>query len=184
MTYPPDDRTAPRLAAPAPVEPAEQLADDEEAAAAAQAEAEAAAAAGDAAAPVHLDELMERWSTWRATRRFYAKPSLPVSVLGRLRTRGTGRSSKGGPDAACDAELMAVHLALLGQPEDALDRRVFELHYIWRVRDVKRAADALGISRAHYYRLLAACRQRVFAASRAILAANLEAADQLPSRQQ
>lgn len=173
MTAPPndDDTGAPRLAAPAPIDsPAGDLAEDDEAAAAAAAERP------------DIDELCERWNTWRESRRFWVKPSLPVSLLGRLRTKGTGRSSRGGPDALCDAELMALHLALLGQPEDALDRRVFELHYVWRVRDVKRAATALGISRAHYYRLLIAFRLRVHQASRAILQANLEAAQQLPSQ--
>lgn len=171
---------APRLAAPAPAPaPSEDAArEDDEGAAADAAAAEAAAGANQ---PV-LDELFERWNDWRTSRRFWVKPSLPVSLLGKLRTKGTGRSLRGGPDAPCDAELMAVHLALLGQPEDALDRRVLELHYVWRARDIKRVAGLLGISRAHYYRLLVACRQRVYQASRAILQANLEAAEQLPSR--
>jgi hypothetical protein len=114
----------------------------------------------------------------------YVKPSLPVSLLGRLTSKGSGRPSHGGPDAIAGADLMAFHLAFLAQPEDALDRRVFELHYYRRVRNVKAAAALVGVSRQHWYRLVRDCRQRVYMASRQILERNLRERDQLRSLQQ
>lgn len=130
----------------------------------------------------HLHELCEAWARWVHTRKFYVKPSLPASLLGRLRSKGTGRPNSGGPDAVASAELMALHLAMLAQPSESLDRRVFELHYFWRVSNIKVAADGLGISRQHWYRLLKDFRVRVYAASREILEVNLQAGEQLPSR--
>jgi hypothetical protein len=120
-----------------------------------------------------LDELCEAWANWCRTRRMYVKPSLPVSVLGRLRTKGTGRSASGGPDAIASAELMAFHLAFLSQPEEALDRRVFELHYFRRVKNVKAAAATVGVSRQHWYRLVRDCRERIYVVSRQLLERNL-----------
>lgn len=129
-----------------------------------------------------LNDICERWARWCDTRRFYVKPSLPVSVLGRLRTKGTGRSASGGPDAALSAELMAFHIAYTcaSEPRDAIDLQVFDLYYRHRVSNVKAAAAALGISRQHFYRLLTAFRRRVYLSSREVLAANLAAAQQLP----
>jgi hypothetical protein len=130
-----------------------------------------------------LDELAESWAWWAHSRGMYVKPSLPVSTLGRLTTKGSGRPSSGGPDAIAGAELVAFHLAFLAQPENALDRRVFELHYYRRVRNVKAAAATVGVSRQHWYRLVRDCRQRIYIASRQILERNLAEAAQLRSRQ-
>src|SRR5262245_11480655 len=91
-----------------------------------------------------IQELCVSWVHWCRTRNFYVKPSLPVSLLGRLTAKGTGRSSSGGPDAFASAELMAFHLAFLAQPEEALDRKAFALHYFHGVRNVKAAAAELG----------------------------------------
>ena len=129
-----------------------------------------------------LHELCEQWVWWARSRGMYVKPSLPVSTLGRLNTKGTGRSQSGGPDAIAGAELVAFHLAFLAQPEEALDRKVFELHYYRRVRNVKAAAATVGVSRQHWYRLVKDCRQRIYIASRQILERNLERAAQLHSR--
>lgn len=131
-----------------------------------------------------LEALCWQWASWCRTRRLYVKPSLPPSLLGRLRSSGTGRGRPGGgPDAACSAELMAFHIAFLAQPEDALDRRAFALHYYVGVRNVKAAAAAIGVSRQHWYRLVADCRQRIHTASLQILQQNLAAAQRLPSVQ-
>lgn len=131
-----------------------------------------------------LEALCWQWASWCRTRRLYVKPSLPPSLLGRLRSPGPGRGRPGGgPDAACSAELMAFHIAFLAQPEDALDRRVFALHYCVGVRNVKAAAAAVGVSRQHWYRLVADCRQRIHQASLQILEHNLAAAQRLPSVQ-
>lgn len=128
-----------------------------------------------------LDMLCNAWSSWVRSRRLYVKPSAPVSLLGKLTTKSSGRSQSDGPNAIASAELMAFHLALLGQPAEALDRRVFELHYFWGVRNIKAAASELGISRQHWYRLVSSFRARVYLASRDILESNLTAAASLPS---
>lgn len=74
---------------------------------------------------------------------------------------------------------MALHLAYLGQP-DALDKRVFELYYVHRIRPIKRAADALKISQRHFYRMLRDFRRRLRLSARGILAGNEAARDALP----
>jgi hypothetical protein len=57
--------------------------------------------------------------------------------------------------------MCALHLAIVTEPATALDRRAFELHYLWAVRDIKRSAAELGIGRQHWYRVVAAFRARV-----------------------
>jgi len=116
-----------------------------------------------------LHELAESWARWVQTRRLYVKPSLPPSLLGRLQARGSVRRRGEGPDAMAGAEYMAFHHAFLAQPPGAIDRQAFELHYLHRVRSIKAAADALGVSRAHWYRLVRDCRERIYIASRGIL---------------
>lgn len=130
-----------------------------------------------------LHELCLDWSWWCRTRRFYVRPSLPASLLGKLRTPTATRRGNGGPDAIASAELAAFHLAVLGQPSEALDRKVFELHYYWGVRNVKASAATLGISRQHWYRLVNDFRERAYRASREILAANIHSASCLSSQQ-
>jgi hypothetical protein len=130
-----------------------------------------------------LHEICLAWADWCMTRRLYVKPSLPPSLLGRLTSKGSGRPNNGGPDGIASAELAAFHIAFLAQPEDALDRRIFELHYYRRVRNVKAAAQAVGVSRQHWYRLVADCRQRIYTASRQLLQQNMQAAEGLRSRQ-
>lgn len=117
-----------------------------------------------------LQGLCEAWASWVRTRRFYKPPSLPPSILGRLTSRT--RSLAGGPEAFNDAELHALNLAIEAQPMDALDRKVFELHYRHRVKGIKLFATALGIGRQHWYTLLRSFEQRVHAASLEILARN------------
>lgn len=116
-----------------------------------------------------LDALCDAWLSWRRTRRWYVSPSLPVSLLGKLTTKGTGRSASGGPDAIVSPELRAFEDAFVAQPEDALDRLVFELHYVHRVKNIKAAAAMVGVSRSHWYRLARACRERIYTGSRQLL---------------
>jgi len=130
-----------------------------------------------------LDMLCEQLAHWRATRKYYARASVPPSLLGRLQKR-TRPLRAGGPDARCSAELAALHVALLSQPEDALARRVFELHYFHRVANVKAAAAALGIGRQHWYTLLRSFRQQLHDASLRILQANEEELARLAERRQ
>jgi hypothetical protein len=133
----------------------------------------------------HLDEIAQQWCQWLRTRDLYIPPSLPPSLLGRLRSRGTGRGKPGGgPNADNSPLLQAWHLAYLQQPEEALDRVAFSAHYLSRGADVTMLAASIGVSRRHWYRLVASCRQRIHAAALQILADNLSAADRLPSRVQ
>lgn len=88
----------------------------------------------------------------------------------------------GGPDAPCDPRMAALHLAIIGQPRDALDTRVFWLYYGERTAYIKTAAEALGISRNHFYRLLRAFSQRVIAAANQIEQENNAVLATLPHR--
>lgn len=156
-----------RLSAPAPTPPDEE---DE--------------AAPDPAADQdadHLHDLCCQWAAWTVSRRVYVRPSAPQSVLGKLNSRGPSRPSNGGPDAIASAHLMAFHHAVLSQPPEALDRQVFELHYLTRVRNIKNAASLLGISRQHWYTLLRDFRIRAHRASLEIMDSNLAAAAAMPS---
>lgn len=155
------DHLLPRFAAPAPADGDDHDAD-----------------AQQLAEQSELHALCEAWSSWCRTRRFFGRPSMPASLLGKLTAR-TRPFTSGGPNAKCSAQLSAFHLAVLGQPADALDRQVFELHYLWRVRNVKAAAAAVGISRQHWYRLVREFRARVYAAALEIQRDNEEQARQL-----
>ena len=157
----PAPQTFQRLAAAAPVDPVDpdDAVDDSEADAPAEREADR-----------DLDALCVAWVAWCRSRRVYVRPSAPASLLGRLTSKGSGRPSTGGPNAPCNAELAAFHLAYLAQPIEALDRKVFELHYYWGVRNIKTAAAELGIGRRHWYTLLREFRQRVYSSGQQLLA--------------
>ena len=155
----------PRFAAPAPIddEPEDTVSDRQ------------------AAEDARLDELCERFAHWCITRRFYGGPRPPKSLLGALAKRT--RPMRLPPDAACSAMHAAMHLALVAQPDDSLARRVFELHYLHRVPNVKAAAEAVGISRGHWYRLLRQSRHSVCSAAERIHEANWQEAEVIRSRQ-
>ena len=128
-----------------------------------------------------LDDLCERYVAWRNTRRYFAPPPSSGSVLGQLSgtTGGGPRPAPGGPDATVSPQLAAFHLAYCCQPQDT-GRGAFDAYYLHRVRPIKRAADALGISRPSFYRLLSDFRLRVSLAAKNIEAENLAAACALP----
>ncbi|MCS4509149.1 hypothetical protein [Xylophilus ampelinus] len=128
-----------------------------------------------------LDALCERWVGWCRTRRLYGPAPLLGSVLGQLSGASSRPMKAGGPDAISSAELSAFHIAYTCQPT-AIDKMVFDAYYVVRVKPIKRAADALGISRAHFYRVLEEFRKRVAAAARAIQADNMQQRDALPHR--
>jgi hypothetical protein len=127
-------------------------------------------------------ELFEQWSAWCRTRRFYAPPSNVGSILGQL--RGPSRPSRLPPNAKCSTGMAALHLAIKGQPEDALDTKVFWLYYGERTGNIKQAAYVLGISRQHFYRLLRSFTDRVRVAAKQIEADNVAAGEALPHRAQ
>jgi hypothetical protein len=127
-----------------------------------------------------LHELFEAWSRWSRTRRYFAPAPSTGTILGKL--SGKCRPFTGTPDAECNMDLAALHLAILGQPRDALDTQVFHAYYGDRVAHIKRSADALKISRVHFYRLLKAFCIRVKASSQDIAGYNRAARDALPNR--
>lgn len=127
------------------------------------------------------EQLFDAYGAWCRTRSFFGPPPVSGSVLGRLTSKSRVKRS-GPPDAACSAQMSALHLAVIAQPSDGLDRKVFTLHYVYGVRNVKAAADALGISRQHWYRLLKAFRVRVHGAAASIMSDNVAAAASLPSQ--
>lgn len=127
-----------------------------------------------------MHELFEQWSAWCRTRRFYAPPSSVGNILGQL--RGPSRPSRQPPSAKCSTSMAALHLAIKGQPEDALDSKVFWLYYGERANNIKQASYVLGISRQHFYRLLRAFSQRVLIAAKQIEADNVAAGEALPHR--
>jgi hypothetical protein len=128
----------------------------------------------------NLNQLCLAWAEWCRTRRYFGPPPIHGTILGRLGARPSGLALAA-VDAPCSAELAAFHLAVVAQPSDSLDRRVFELHYLWRVRNVKAAAASIGISRPHWYRLLGTFRRRAFHGAKAILDANQRALSEMRS---
>lgn len=128
-----------------------------------------------------LHDLCCQWAAWTASRRLWVRPSTPQSVLGKLHEVGMRGPPTGGPNAIASAQLMAFHHAVIAQPSEALDRQVFELHYLTRVRNIKTAAALLGISRQHWYTLLRDFRIRAYRASLEIMDSNLAQAAALPS---
>lgn len=115
-----------------------------------------------------LDDLCERWVAWTRTRRLYGPPPVMGSVLGQLSGTSSRPLKAGGPDAISSAELAAFHLAYTCQP-DALDKRVFALYYVHRVKPIKSAAAALKISRTHFYLVLSEFRKRLHSAAQALM---------------
>lgn len=114
----------------------------------------------------NLDMLCEQWVSWCRTRRLYGPAPISGTVLGRL--SGSSTRPIAAVDAICSAEMSAFHIAYTCQPRDSLDRQVFDAFYVLRVKPIKRVADVLGISRQHFYALLAAFRVRVWNAAEAI----------------
>jgi len=114
-------------------------------------------------AETEIDTLFEDWATWSRSRRFagaFVRSSRGSDVRSND-AKGVGSTSL--------FELVAVHLGIISQPPEALDRRVFEMHYFTRPTSIKAAAHAMGISPAHWYRLMKSFKRRVYAASRELL---------------
>ena len=128
----------------------------------------------------NLHQLFEDWSRWTRTRRYFAPPPPAGTILGKLSSK-TRPFSSGAPDAKCDMDLSALHLAILGQPRDALDTQVFYAYYGDRKTAIKRTAAEIGISPRHFYRLLNAFCTRVVAASQDIAQHNRAAREALPN---
>lgn len=125
-----------------------------------------------------LHVLFEAWSRWSRTRRYFAPAPPAGTILGKLSSK-TRPFTSGPPDAECNMDLAALHLAILGQPRDALDTQVFWAYYGERTTHIKRSAETLGISRVHFYRLLKAFCTRVRGVSHDIAGFNRAARDAL-----
>lgn len=159
------DNAAPkRFAAPARID-TDQLPDDDQ--------------ASSPNEDANLHEIFEAWSHWSRTRRYYCPPPPAGTILGKMSSK-TRAFSAGPPDAKCNMDLAALHLAILGQPRDALDTIVFYAYYGERKTAIKRTADEIGISRQHFYRLLKAFCTRVRSVSQDIAQHNLVAREALP----
>jgi hypothetical protein len=128
--------------------------------------------------PDNLHELFEAWSRWSRTRRYFAPPPPAGTILGKLSSK-TRPFTSGVPDAECNMDLAALHLAIQGQPRDALDTKVFQAYYGQRKPYIKRSADELEISRQHFYRLLKSFCTRVRAISQDIAGENRAARERL-----
>ena len=133
---------------------------------------------GPADDPDNLHELFEAWSRWSRTRRYFAPPPPAGTILGKLSSK-TRPFTSGPPDAECNMDLAALHLAIQGQPRDALDTKVFQAYYGERKPYIKRSADELAISRQHFYRLLKSFCTRVRAIASDIASDNRVAREQL-----
>lgn len=105
------------------------------------------------ALPAEIDAICCEWARWVETRKFYGPPAGLTCILGQLRTR-TARATDGspGPNAVASAQLAAFNRAVQ-TGGDGKDRIVFELHYRYRPKPIKRAAAALEISAKHWYHL-------------------------------
>jgi len=110
-----------------------------------------------------LDALCENWVYWCRSRRLYWPASAHGVALARqgAATRPLRPSAVA---ASASASLAAFHIAYTCQP-DSLDKQVFDLYYVARVKPIKTAAAALGIGRAHFYRVLQEFRRRLASAA-------------------
>ncbi len=113
-----------------------------------------------------LDALCESWVYWCRERRLYGPTSISAAAIARQSV--STRPLRIGADVAMSAaSLAAFHIAYTCQP-NSLDKQVFDLYYLARVKPVKVAAEALGIGRRHFYRVLIDFRRRLEKAAAAI----------------
>lgn len=112
-----------------------------------------------------LDALCENWVYWCRSRRLYWPASAEGAAIAR-QGGGTRPLRPGSEVAITTASLAAFHIAYTCQP-NSLDKQVFDLYYVARVKPIKTAAAALGIGRAHFYRVLVEFRRRLDLAARA-----------------
>ena len=120
----------------------------------------------------HIDAICHAWADWVRTRRFYGPPAGLPSIIGKLRTRTPpATDGSGGPNAEASAELAYFNLAVIAGGEGR-DRLVFELHYRFRPRSIKQAAEVIGVGRQHWYTLRNAFARRAWVAHRGLMDAD------------
>lgn len=110
-----------------------------------------------------LDALCENWVYWCRSRRLYW-PASTLSMALAKQGGGTRPLRPGSDVASASASLAAFHIAYTCQP-NSLDKQVFDLYYVARVKPIKTAAAALGIGRASFYRVLEEFRRRLASAA-------------------
>lgn len=111
-----------------------------------------------------LDALCENWVTWCREHRLYWPPSVEGAAIARSGGATRPLRAQGDEFTSSAASVAAFHIAYTCQP-NSLDKQVFDLYYVARVKPIKSAAAALGIGRRHFYRVLGEFRQRVFKAA-------------------
>lgn len=125
-----------------------------------------------------LDALCESWVYWCRSRRLYWPASEHSAALAR-QGGGTRPLRPGSEETSAAASLAAFHIAYTCQP-NSLDKQVFDLYYVARVKPIKTAAAALGIGRAHFYRVLEEFRRRLAMAARAFEQNGVQVASVVP----
>jgi hypothetical protein len=113
-----------------------------------------------------IDAVCEAWVVWCRERRLYWPTPAQGSAI--ARRGGSTRPVRADDRVAIPAaSLAALHIAYTCQP-NSLDKQVFDLYYVDRVKPIKAAAAALGIGRRHFYRVLIEFRRRLDQAAQAI----------------
>lgn len=120
-----------------------------------------------------LDALCEAWIWWRREHRIYGR-MLNFSAYGPL--PGRVRPLRQPQQSFAAVGLAAFEVAYSCQP-DALDKKVFDLYYIARVKPVKAAAAYLGIEHRQFYKVLDAFRRRVDTSAQAFASNTVATAD-------
>lgn len=137
------------------------------------------------AEPTSPDELLiEQWTRWQQTRRYYVPTTTHASHASHIRhNTGHPATTPHQPEAndVCSAKMHALNRAITAQPRDQLETQAFLLYYVQRVRPIKTIADYLGISRQHCYRLQKQFVTRVMVAARQIEAEERAAAEYTPA---
>lgn len=110
-----------------------------------------------------LDALCEQWVYWCRSRRLYWPAPAKAAAIARL-GGGTRPLRAASDEPIPAASLAAFHIAYTCQPT-SLEKQVFDLYYVARVKPIKAAAAALGIGRAHFYRVLIEFRRRLQSAA-------------------
>lgn len=128
-----------------------------------------------------LDALCESWVYWCRSRRLYW-PASEHSVALARQGGGTRPLRPSSDETSAAASLAAFHIAYTCQP-NSLDKQVFDLYYVERVKPIKTAAAALGIGRAHFYRVLEEFRRRLAKAARAFEQNGVQVAAMVPRQE-
>jgi len=113
-----------------------------------------------------LDWQLHRWGAWSRSRKLYGAPRANLRcAIGELRIRGAAPDD--GRSVIASRELLTLHQAIGTLSER--ERTVLEVVYIHHLRPITRVAEAIGISRQHFYRTLRSAAQSAHEAHLVIL---------------